>query len=272
MRACLMTALVALAAAATARADEWRFRWRQGEVLTYRLQHDTTVTQVEGGARDSTASKLTVVKRWKVLAVDAQGVGTLELSLASMRTEQTRPDGEVLVFDSADPGKSTPELRQQLAGHVGLALAVLKVDALGKVVEVVKGAKHYGAEPPFRLTLPPQAPAAGGGWERPYKITLDPPHGTGEEYDAVAKFVARKAEGGTAVIGVSAAITNPPESPLDRVPLLQKQPAGEVVFDVAAGRLRGATLRIEQEVRDHRGPGSSYRIESTLTEQYLDGR
>jgi hypothetical protein len=267
-----MTALVALAAAVPARADEWRFRWKQGEVLTYRLQHDTTVTQSENGARDSTTSKLTVVKRWKVLAVDAQGAATLEMSLAALRTEQTRPDGEVLVFDSNDPGKGTPELRQQLAGLVGPPLAVLKVDALGKVVEVVKGAKEHGAEPPFRLTLPPKAPAAGGGWERPYKITLDPPHGAGEEYDAVAKFVVRKAEGGAAVIGVSAAVTNPPESPLDRVPLLQKQPAGEVIFDVAAGRLRRAALRIEQEVRDHRGPGSSYRIESTLTEEYLSPR
>ena len=60
-----------------------------------------------------------------------------------------------------------------------------------------------------------------------------------------------------------------PDSLLDRVPLLQMQPDGEVVFDTRDGRLRRACLRIEKELKGHQGEGSCYRFQSTYTEEYL---
>jgi hypothetical protein len=60
-----------------------------------------------------------------------------------------------------------------------------------------------------------------------------------------------------------------PESLLDRVPFLQMQPEGEVMFDTKEGRLRSAKLRIEKELVGHQGPGSSYRFRSSYSEEYL---
>jgi hypothetical protein len=53
--------------------------------------------------------------------------------------------------------------------------------------------------------------------------------------------------------------------------VLQLQPEGEVVFDLQAGRLQSARLRIDKELKGHQGEGSSYKFQSAYTEKYVGG-
>ena len=275
MRAWSLAVLVGLAAAGAAQAQggPLRFRWQKGQVLTYRVEHQTAVVEVVGGNKVETSSRHALTKRWRVLDVDAQGAATLELSLAAMRMEQTRPNGEALLYDSADPDKSDPALKEQLEKFINQPLAVLKVDASGKVTETVKGVPgRYDSEPPFVLTLPPSAVAAGQSWERAFTVVLSPPQGTGERYEATQKYVCKQADAATGVFALTTSFKDMPASQLDRVPLLQKQPQGEVVFDVQNGRMQSARLVIDHELQNHQGTGSSYRFQSTYTEQYVTGQ
>jgi hypothetical protein len=260
---------LALIGPAAAQAPAWRFRWQPGQVLPYRVEQVTTVTEVVGGNKVEMTAKVTVLKHWQVLDVDAQGVATLKLTLAAMRNEQTRPDGSVLLYDSSNPDKSTPELREQMAKFIGQPLAVLRVDGQGQVVEVKQGqANRFESDLPFLLTLPAAAPAAGGSWERAFKVTLEPPQGSGQ-YEAVQKYVCAKADANAAVIALTTQFRTQPETAQEQTPLLQKQPAGEVVFDVRAGRLHSARLHIDKTLQNHQGEGSSYRFVSSYTEQYV---
>src|SRR5690242_7156311 len=113
-------------------ATVWQFRWQKGQVLTYRVDHNTTVNEVVAGNKVETASKLNLVKRWQVADVDAKGIATVNLSLVALRHEQTRPNGEVLLFDSSNPDKSTPELKEQMGQFLGKTLANLRVDSQGR--------------------------------------------------------------------------------------------------------------------------------------------
>src|SRR5207237_727031 len=150
------TAMLAVLAACVtaspilAQNSGWRFRWQNGQVLYYRVDHQTTVSETVSGNKVLTGSKLALIKRWDVSAVDAKGVATMKLSVTAMRHEQSRPNGETLLFDSANPDKSTPELREQMSKFIGQTLAVLRVDSLGRVVGVQQGSSaKYEAEPPF---------------------------------------------------------------------------------------------------------------------------
>ena len=49
-------------------------------------------------------------------------VATLQYSLTRLRMEMTTPDGETMLFDSADPDKGDPKLREQLSKYVGVPL------------------------------------------------------------------------------------------------------------------------------------------------------
>jgi hypothetical protein len=256
---------------APAQTPAWRFRWQAGQALTYRVEQVTTAAEVLPGGKAETTTKLNNVKRWQVLAVDAAGVATLQLSLQALRIQTTTPRGEVIIFDSADPDKSDPQMREQLQRYVGQPLAVLRVDGQGRVVEV-KESKHgpasrFESELPFALTLPDEGVAPGQAWERAYQITLEPPHGTGEKFAAVQKYTCKSVDGGVAVVGVTTLVKTLPEAPADRIPLLQLQPEGEVVFDVQAGCARSIRLHTDKELTGHQGEGSSYRFTSTYTEQ-----
>src|SRR5262249_59777489 len=90
----LTAALVVLGAARAAPAQAaWRFRWQAGQVLTYPVEQQTRAVEVVGGSKSETKTKLSLIKRWKVLAVDAAGVATLQHSLDALRLETVAPHG-----------------------------------------------------------------------------------------------------------------------------------------------------------------------------------
>lgn len=215
-----------------------------------------------------------------MLEVDRAGVGTLQLSLTSMRLELTRTDGESLLFDSVAPEKSNPQMREQLGKFVGVPLAVLRIDAWGNVVEVKQSkfgsASRFESEPPFVVVLPADGSVAS--WERSYRITLEPPQGTGEKFDAVQKYriiddkhlpalvykIAPALE-----IELTTAVKALPAAAADQVPLLQYQPSGKVTFDALHGRLQRAEIRIDKELKGHQGEGTSYHLTSTYKEELV---
>ena len=104
---------------------------------------------------------------------------------------------------------------------------------------------------------------------------MEPPHGTGEKYDFTQKYALKATEikpvGNVpiATITVSTEANSQPEAVADRAPLLQSQPEGEIVLNVQAGIMESARFRIDKELKDHQGAGSSYRFKSTYTEQYV---
>jgi len=267
------TGVLLIVAVAGARADD-RLRWRQGQVLVYRAEHDIQVSETVGTDKSSSKSHLSVTKRWQVTAVDADGVATVQLSLLRLRNEITRPDGEVMVFDSADP--KTAETKDQFARYVGPVLAVLRLDGRGQVVEVKESkfgpASRFESDLPFLAVLPGGALKAGTAWERAYQITLEPPQGTGEKYAAVQHYRCSAVKGSLATVSLATELKSPPEAAADKVPLLQSQPSGEAVYDLRAGRLQSATLKVDQEVKGHQGEGSIYHFQSTYNEQFVGDR
>jgi hypothetical protein len=268
--------VLAVGSAAPAQTAGWHFRWQAGQVLTYRVEHVSTATEVVGGQTNGFSSKLLLTKRWQVKDVDAAGVATLELSLTAMRHEIARPDGKALLFDSADADRSDPDLRAELSKYVGPALAVLRVDGSGRVVEVKESrhgpASKFESDLPFKLVLPAAAVQEGAAWERPYKITVEPPQGTGEKYDARQTYTCKSLRDGAAVIAFTTAVLNPPENVADQRPLLPAQTEGEVVFDVSAGLMKSARVSIDKELKNYQGEGSSYRLQSRYSEEYAGDR
>jgi hypothetical protein len=251
-----------------------RLHWQAGQVLNYQVSHDTRATQVVEGRTFETKSQLQLTKSWRVLAVDKSGVATLQLSLTAMRMEVTGPSGEVMKFDSADAKGGTPEMREQLTKFIGSPLAVLRIDGQGKVVEVKESkgpAKRYESELPFGILLPADALRPGLSWDRAYEIKLEPPAGTGEKYAAVQKYACKGLVGGAAIVNVTTELKAPPTA-AERIPLLEFQPEGEIVYDLQAGRLKSAVLKIDKELKGHQGEGSSYHFQSQYTEQFVGDR
>jgi hypothetical protein len=257
---------------ATAQTSAPRFHWQSGQVLIYHVEQITSAAEAVGDNKVQTKTKLNLIKRWQVKSVDNAGVATLEMSLTLLRIENTRPDGDPLLFDSANPEKSNPEMSKELSKYVDKPLAVLRIDSQGKVLEVKESkfgpASRFENELPFVLTLPDSGPKERQAWERAYNLTLAPPQGAGEKYSATQKYLCKSVSTDAATVTMTTAIKDLPEALPDQIPLLQLQPQGEIVFDLKKGIMRSARLTIDKELKGHQGEGSSYRFQSLYTEEY----
>jgi hypothetical protein len=273
----MATVLAVLAAASAVAAQApGRLRWQAGQVLVYKIEHTTSVVDNTADARSESKTRVVETKRWQVLEVDRDGTATLQQSLLSLLMEFTKPDGEVLRFDSSTPDKNPPDMQKSLAPYLSGPLAVLRLDALGRVVEVKESrygpASRYEVELPFAAVLPAEGLAAGASWERAYNIVLEPPQGTGEKYAAVQRYTCKNMAGNAATVTFTTDLKAPPAATADRVPLLDKMIEGEVVFDLTAGRMHRAVLRVDQELKDYMGEGSRYHLQSSYTEQFVGDR
>jgi hypothetical protein len=264
-----------LVMASQAGAQAPRFRWQTGQVLVYRTEHHTVATYVMGENKDETKTRVQSIKRWQVMDVDSAGVATLQMSLQALFFETTPPSGEPLTFNSAQLDKSTPELRKQYENYIGQPLVVVRIDGQGKVLEVKEARPGYSAlkyesDPAFKFLLPAEPLKTGLNWERSYQIALEPPQGTGDEkYAAVQRYVCKSVADNLATMSLTTEMKDAPKAQEDQVPLWQMQPEGEIVFDVQAGRLQKATLKIDKQAKIE---GGDTHFQSLYTEQYFGDR
>ncbi len=277
IRTALAALLAALAVAPAAIAQTTgRLRWQVGQVLTYRVEHTTQDNEVTSDATLDRKTHLSLVKSWQVIEVDKDGVATVRLWLRSLVWETTKPGGDMLRFDSTDPDKSTPELKSSFSKYFKEPLAILRIDPLGRVVQVKESrygpASRFEIELPFAAVLPEDGLAANKAWERTYQITLEPPQGTGEKFAAVQRYACKSVADNLATVSLTTALKNPPEAAADLMPLVDKLPEGEVVFDLATGRMMKATLHVEKDLKGHAGAKSSYKVQSDYVEQYIGDR
>lgn len=267
-----LLATTVLAAFAVAQAPVGKLRWPSAGALDYKVEYTTTQVHSLKGTRSEAKSTVRVTRRWKVGTVDPAGTATLVMSLTSMYQERTTASGSVWKFDSENPKGSTPEMRQALTKHLNAPLATVQVDAYGRVVSVKDSksdASAYENELPFLGTVPGVEMKPGLSWERKFQITLAPPLGTGEKYEAVQKFTVNSVKGGLVTVGTTTELKTKPKAAADMVPLWQMLPKGEIVWDLTNGRLHSAKLTVDEQLKDHDGPGSHTRFTSTKTLTYL---
>jgi hypothetical protein len=252
-----------------------RFRWEPGKVLAYRVIQNTLVQEttldektnkpVTGEVRNN----LALVRKWTVKDVDKQGVATLEMSISELKHEIRQSDGKVTVVDSTNP-----EDRKKLSEHLDKPILQIRIDSQGRIVEVkeAKGstAMRVQAELPFRLVLPDGAPDLNKTWDRPFALKLDPPLGTGENYDFAQKYTSKGAKDGLLIVGVETSLKAPPKAVSEQIPLVPMLWSGDVYFNVAAGKYHAARLKAKAELPDYQGEGTKYVYESVYAEDAIE--
>jgi len=269
--ACLIATTTASAEPAVA-----KFRWDKGQVLTYKVEHTTTVNELIVDAetkmdqRSQTITKLYLVKRWQVAEVDAMGTATMVMSLSAMKWETQLPDGTSNLFDSAKPDPNHPETTAEMSKFIGPPLVTVRIDTMGKLVEIKENkfgsATRLEADLPFKLTLPDVALAPAVTWDRSYAITLDR---TGEKFDAMQKFTIKSFSGPIATVGLTTQLKALPVTESEQVPLLPFQPEGDLYFHTETGRYQGARLKVQKVLLNHQGEGSKYSFNSSYTEDWV---
>jgi hypothetical protein len=273
-----LACLVLLSSSTLVSAQAPKFTFTTGQVLNYRLEQLTTVTETSLEEMTNkpvtgiTVTKMEVSRRWEVKSVEA-GVASLEMSITAMKQQINRPgandkNGKPTV-DQVVLDSSTPEGQQAMAAFLNKPIVTIKLDQQGKLIDAKStsgSADRLFAELPFRITFPETMPAVGGNWDRSFKIKLPPPLGVGEEFDAKQTYTLKGENGGHLVFGVSTKLAAEPKSNSELPPLVPMLWEGDIFFHVAAGRYAGSKLSIKREIPNHQGEGSKFVYESNYTE------
>lgn len=253
-------------------AGEMRFS--KGQKLRFQVDHRTEVTDTQGESKTTVKNTVLVTKSLEILEVDASSKEALiALRLEKLKMETIRPNGQTLAFDSEDEKTKEGPLAKSLAPLVGMEIARLKVDKQGRVLEVRSEqlpAGRYEVEPVFLVVLPGRALKKGDSWQRAYNATLDPPAGTGEKVPMVQSYEVQELEGGKVTIRLETAWKNEPKTANDQMPLLQYLPQGSVLMDGSTGLPLEANLKVDREIKDANGAGSTYSFKSVYREKRLD--
>jgi hypothetical protein len=213
-------------------------------------------------------TSLTLIKKWAVKAIEANGDAVLEMTITEMKTEFRKPDGSSVVRDS-----SQPEHAKEMAGFLNVPVVTIKIDPQGRLLDVKEAkagsAARLHAELPFRLTLPDTNPMTGQKWDRAFSIKLDPPLGTGESYEFVQTFTAGVKDG-YLTAAVETTLKNPPKTLAERVPLVPMLWTGDVYFNPASGKYQAARLKVKAELPNHQGEGTKFEYESAYSEDAVE--
>jgi hypothetical protein len=262
-------ALVVAAGPRVCAADAPRFTWKAGDAHTFDVIHHTTILETASAVANGPIvttklqTKLTLRRTWTVTAVDANGNAALALAITSFRNETTRggPDGsgETTIIDSA-----SPEGAQHVAQHLNKTILTATVDARGRVSEVktdnAASAARLKAELPFRIEWPETAAAK---WSRDFAITLDPPAGTGEAFDAVQIHEATDMPG---QYRITTSLKKPPTDAAELQPLLPFLWEGTITIDPQSRQYQGCKLAVQKTIEGHQGKGTKFKFESAWEE------
>ena len=265
------------AAGADAQTVTLRYRWTKGDTVTYRMVLQTTslVTGVHGMNEMRIDQGLTQVIKVTAVDVAPDGTATLRETFEALKLEVDGPGGRVS-YDTAVPGSANPKiqpLRQTLEAIAGGTItieqapdgSIRRVEGAAKILEqITKNTQHD-----------PAAAAAAQGLKAAFsdealkssleqsfpKLPADPvkPGDVWHSRTAMGNEMMGRIVGdvtftlkaieiaGPAQIGVALVLTQdiaPPPGPNGRTMRLgDARGAGEIVFDVAKGRIRESTMK-----------------------------
>lgn len=269
-----------------------RYQWKQGEAVTYQttLKTDSTVSGVAGMA-DVTLNQ-TMTQRIKLMpaAVAPDGTVTLQQTIEAVSIEMSTPMGKV-AFDSTDPKSGQDDasaaLAQVFGGIVGGTIsvtmaptgAIQRIDGaqhlLDKVtqnlpqeraaLQMAQSLKSVLSDAAIRASLeqsfprmPAQPVKPGESWTAQVSLGSE----AAGRITGTQTMTLKSVEGDVASIDVALGLkqeTAPPMGPSGMtVKLGDSHGDGALTFDVAAGRIRAASMRTD--------------MPSTMTATGPDGR
>ena len=280
----LLAACVASASPAAAQTVTLRYRWTKGEAATYRLtsQTDTSVTGMPGAGAMTLGQTMTQVLKWTAEDVSADGVATLRQTFQSIKMQISGPAGKV-TYDTAapndNPNPMIGAMRRVLGAMAGESIVVVmaadgtvaSIDGASKILArisanlpedpgaeaITQGMKSILSEDALKSTLaqsfaklPADPVKIGDSWRGQVTLAAEIVGKIQGTSTFTLKAVDETADGSVARIAAALVLKQEsiaaPSGPANVVMTLgNSKGEGEILFDVARGRIRRNTMRTD---------------------------
>lgn len=260
---------------------ELRYKFRSQQVVHYEVVTSTEIATQFDTAADTAWNKSETRRHFQVLSVDAQGNGTLELTIDWVRMKaQAGSTTAVEEFCSDQPDKQPAKYRHIL-DRIGKPQATLAADAWGKPVKVVPHPQapvmankpvSLGAETTaesYLSPLPEHPVAIGEEWKERFEIPVMNAERLQIKIAMLRSYRLAEVIDGKARIDFRTTILSPVHDPSISAQLIQKETAGTILFDINNGLILSRTSGVDRTVISPFGEKTSLRATSKYQERLI---
>jgi hypothetical protein len=246
-----------------------RYVFQPGQVIRWEVLQQASVRTAINGDAETVDTVSRSCKVWRVKEVKPDGTAVFEHSVAWVDMRQQFGARNPVRYDSRT-GEKPPMGFEDVAGAVGVPLAVVTLDSTGKVLSrrrlPVRGTSKIEGE--MTLPLPAEAIPLGHTWSKTVEVEVRLPGGVVKKVSVIQKFTLEQVKTGVARIGVVNAVLTPVRDPAIEAQLVQHESTGFVRFDVDAGRVLEQQFDHDRHVVGFRGPASNMHYLSRFTEKF----
>jgi hypothetical protein len=248
-----------------------RYKFQKGETVRWRVEHRSHVKTTVSGTTQTAESITFSVKRWIVNNVDEQGNATFEHSVESVQMRQKLSGRQEVAYDSLTD-KQVPQVFESAASSVGIPLAELTIDAKGKVTHRENKAPGQVGDESSQITLllPANSVAVGEKWNFPNELDVALADGTRKKIQMRQQYTLEDVRNGIAILRLETQILTPIKDPAVEAQVMQRETAGEIRFDIEAGRIVGQQYDSDRQCVGFNGENSSLHCRTRFSESLLE--
>lgn len=247
-----------------------RYRFKPGETLRWEVEHRAQIRTTIQGTTQTAETVSTSVKVWKVDSVDADGQAKFTYSVESVDMRQ-KYDGRQELHYNSDVDKEPPPGFGDAAKAVGVPLATVTLDALGKTLhreEILQ--QPTPASDMLTPPLPSDAVAIGESWTIPADIKVSLRSGEVKKIKARQHYALESVEGDVATIRFETQILSPVrDNPEIEAQIAQSKSVGQIRFSLAEGRILSQQSDVDERVNGFQGEASSMHCVTRFSEKLL---
>lgn len=250
-----------------------RYKFAVGQIVQYEVVSDGDITTQVSEASETTKNKSRSKKHYRVVSVTPEGDGDLEMTIDWVRLEAQFGDDKPVIYQSDDPDLHPPQFKD-VDAVVGKSQAVIRFSSLGKLIgrQGVDPKTKTSSENPiesYLIPLPEQPVAVGESWKERFEVEVVTQDKLPLRVKMLRSFKLADVADGKAKIDFRTSILTPIEDPALSAQLIQRETAGQVLFDIDSGTIQSRSSTLERTVVNPFGPKSSLRATARYVETAL---
>lgn len=255
------------------------YQFHPDQVVRYQVTHKMTITNQFNDSTDIARNKSESRKSFRVVSVDEQGNGEVEVQLdwvqMTSRSSDSQPE---IVFKSDDPDAQPAEFRHILKSlgkpqariQIAPAGQIRKVKLLNNPAQAPKNQPETDwANETILSPMPDEPVAVGDSWKHNYEVSVHTTNTLKTPISMMCKYTLTAVQDGKASIHFKTSVLSPVNDSSISIQLIQRETTGTIEFDIDRGLLLNRKVDVDRTVINPFGSTSSMRAVSHWQERLL---
>ncbi|MFH1301273.1 MAG: DUF6263 family protein [Planctomycetota bacterium] len=245
-----------------------RYKYTPSEFVHYAVDSQNKIIVEKNEAKQTSTNTAKTQKHYRVVWVDEEGNGTLEMTIDRVQMSAQFDDEAPASFDSKDPKQKDLKQYEKIRETIGKPSRMV-CSPLGKVIS-----KADQANQGFLIPLPENEVKIGDTWKEEYEIEVAVGKTLRKKVPIRRTFTLESVQDKVAVITFKTTVLTRLNDPKLGLQLIQKTPSGTIKLDIEKGIIVSQDVSLDKaQVGIFDGQGAmraiSSRVETLVTPSEL---